>query len=634
MQIHISKIMHRDTQRLLVEIPYTNHNIQQIKQIPGATFSRTLNSWHIPFTKVAYSKLSALFPLDEFIKAESTQPDEPKLIDLIQPPISIPSSSKIPTLIPEPTIISPPIPSTAVSIDKSNQSQDSSKSSVEKPIPNSVRNLQTKPELPTTNHIKPINIKEIREYEESNMLPEPSDPAFFSNPISRNSITLEVAARRLILRMPKNDTDVQFVLTFHYTVWNPGIRAWIIPNYKSNLDIILNYFGSRLTSVIQQPTYDFTDPKSGKRTLQKETLLVIKTRNNRLRVIFAFNELLTLTLKTIPYTRWDSKNKWWSTPFSEGIKLQLKAAAHSQNLDFQYEEEATDETKATRITPYDIPNYRTCPDNFIEKLQEMRYSPHTIQTYTSLFEEFINFYNRFDISRIDEHQIIAFLRHLVTERKVSISYQNQSINAIKFYYERVLGSQRKIYLVDRPRTEKTLPIVLSPEETQHILVAPTNIKHRAILTTIYSAGLRVSEAIALKKTDIDSQRMQIRVSQAKGKKDRYTLLSPKTLDLLRRYVTQYKPQEYLFEGPTNQPYSDRSIQSILKEAVKKAGIQKRITVHTLRHSFATHLLEAGTDLRYIQFLLGHESSRTTEIYTHITTKGFDQIKSPLDNLDI
>ncbi len=403
---------------------------------------------------------------------------------------------------------------------------------------------------------------------------------------------------------------------------------------RSNLDIIINYFGSRLTSVIQQPTYDFTDPKTGLRTLQKETLLVVKTRNNRLRVIFAYNELLTMTLKTIPYTRWDAKNKWWSTPFSEGIKLQLKAAAHSQSLDFQYEEEATDETKAARITPYDIPNYRTCPDNFIEKLQEMRYSPHTIQTYTSLFEEFINFYHRFDITRIDEHQIIAFLRHLVTERKVSISYQNQSINAIKFYYERVLGSQRKIYLVDRPRTEKTLPIVLSPEETQQILVAPTNLKHRAILTTIYSAGLRVSEAIALKKSDIDSKRMQIRVSQAKGKKDRYTLLSPKTLDLLRRYVTQYKPQEYLFEGPSNQPYSDRSIQSILKEAVKKAGIEKRITVHTLRHSFATHLLEAGTDLRYIQSLLGHESSRTTEIYTHITTKGFDQIKSPLDSLDI
>jgi integrase/recombinase XerD len=169
---------------------------------------------------------------------------------------------------------------------------------------------------------------------------------------------------------------------------------------------------------------------------------------------------------------------------------------------------------------------------------------------------------------------------------------------------------------------------------QSILKIPTNLKHRAILITIYSAGLRVSETINLKVNDIDSTRMQIRVEQAKGKKDRYTLLSPKTLDILRLYFLEYKPKIWLFEGPSGQPYSDRSVQSILKDAVKKAGILKRVTVHTLRHSFATHLLESGTDLRYIQSLLGHESSRTTEIYTHITTRGFDQIKSPLDSLNI
>jgi integrase/recombinase XerD len=368
MQIHISKITHHDAQRLVVSIPYNNHYIQQIKQIPGATFSRTLNSWHIPFTKRAYTQLTSLFPSDEFIKTDSVQPDDH-----------------------HPALISSP--------------------NSEQP--------QMTPSQP--HHESPA-------------------PAFFPTPTTRNAITLEVAARRLILRMPKNDTDVQFVLTFRYALWNPGIYAWIIPHYRSNLEIIINYFGSRLTSVIQQPTYDFTD-NSGTRTIIKDTMLVIKTRNNRLHVIFSYNENVTKFMKTIPYTRWDSKNKWWSTPYSESIKLQIKTEASIQNLDFQYEEEVKDETKAVRITPYDIPNYRTCPDSFIEKLQEMRYSPHTIQTYSSLFEEFINYYHRFDISRIDEHQIIAFLRHLVTERKVSISYQNQSINAIKFYYERVLGRE-------------------------------------------------------------------------------------------------------------------------------------------------------------------------------------------------
>ena len=176
--------------------------------------------------------------------------------------------------------------------------------------------------------------------------------------------------------------------------------------------------------------------------------------------------------------------------------------------------------------------------------------------------------------------------------------------------------------------------VLSEQEVSDVLNATHNIKHKAILMTIYSAGLRISEAIALKIKDIDSQRMQIRVEQSKGKKDRYTLLSSKTLEILRQYFVMYHPAQWLFEGPNGTPYSDRSIQAILKHSVAKTGIKKKVTVHTLRHSFATHLLEHGTDLRYIQVLLGHESSKTTEIYTHVTTKGFEQIKSPLDRLNV
>lgn len=155
-----------------------------------------------------------------------------------------------------------------------------------------------------------------------------------------------------------------------------------------------------------------------------------------------------------------------------------------------------------------------------------------------------------------------------------------------------------------------------------------------MIMLLYSAGLRIGELIRIKISDIDSGRMQIRVEQSKGKKDRYTILAPKTLEILRQYFKVYKPKDILFEGQFGGQYSTRSAQSILKEATKKAGITKDITLHTLRHSFATHLLEAGTDLRYIQNLLGHESSKTTEIYTHITTKGFNQIKSPIEQLDI
>lgn len=191
-----------------------------------------------------------------------------------------------------------------------------------------------------------------------------------------------------------------------------------------------------------------------------------------------------------------------------------------------------------------------------------------------------------------------------------------------------------MYLIDRPQEETYLPEVLSEQEISDILNATENLKHKAILMTIYSAGLRISEAINLKVKDIDSQRMQIRVEQAKGKKDRYTLLGTKTLEILRKYFLEYKPKIWLFEGAKGEQYAPRTIQEILKKSVAKTQIKKRVTVHTLRHSFATHLLEAGTDLRYIQSLLGHANSKTTEIYTHITTKGFDQIKSPLDRLEI
>ena len=189
-------------------------------------------------------------------------------------------------------------------------------------------------------------------------------------------------------------------------------------------------------------------------------------------------------------------------------------------------------------------------------------------------------------------------------------------------------------MIERPRKENYLPEVLSEEEIASILKAITNLKHKAIIMVIYSGGLRISELINLKVKDIDSDRMQMRISQSKGKKDRYTLLSNKTLLILRNYFTEYKPKEWLFEGEGGGQYADSSIYSIFKKAITSANIKKKVSIHSLRHSFATHLLESGTDLRYIQSLLGHSSSKTTEIYTHITTKGFDQIKNSLDKLDI
>ena len=178
-----------------------------------------------------------------------------------------------------------------------------------------------------------------------------------------------------------------------------------------------------------------------------------------------------------------------------------------------------------------------------------------------------------------------------------------------------------------------MPEVLSEEEFVSVIQKIDNIKHKAIVLLIYSAGLRLSEVVNLRIKDIDSKRMKVFVQQAKGRKDRYTLLSKKVLPILRDYFKEYKPKDWLFEGAKGQRYSVSSVQSIVKAAYERAGIKKKVSTHTLRHSFGTHLLENGTDLRYIQSLMGHESSKTTELYTHITTKGFDQIQNPLDKLD-
>lgn len=451
----------------------------------------------------------------------------------------------------------------------------------------------------------------------------------------KNEIRIDVFERRILLELPKNDQDIQFIRSIHYCKWDKIHFHWVIPNYPGNLERIQFYFGDRINQLTEHESEltNFQDPAQNV-FKSKDEVLLIQTSSKRIRIVFGFNLSLMNLIKKIPYHSWDSKNKWWSIPYSDVFLAQVQQHIESLGLKVIHKIELAEETKIKRISAFDIPNYKSCPEEFTLKIKELRYSESTEKTYKNALEDYLNYHHAIDVDRLNEGHIQSFLRHLVMERKVSTSYQNQAINAIKFYYERVLGGQRKTYFIDRPKKEKSLPVVLSEEEIVRIIRSVENIKHRAILMVIYSAGLRISECINLKIKDIDSSRMQIRVEQAKGKKDRYTILSEKTLLLLRTYFLAYKPKVYLFEGQTGGIYSSSSIQNIMKMAVLKAGIQKQVTVHTLRHSFATHLLENGINLRYIQSLLGHSSSKTTEVYTHITTKGMEQLKSPMDLLDI
>lgn len=260
------------------------------------------------------------------------------------------------------------------------------------------------------------------------------------------------------------------------------------------------------------------------------------------------------------------------------------------------------------------------------------YSNSTIKTYITCLKNFKNYFYKIEIDQLSKDDIIEYLFHLI-KNNYSKSTQNQHINAIKFYFEKCLRQKREYYLIERPRKEKKLPNILSKNEIQLLFNSTYNLKHLTILAVIYSCGLRVSELINIKINDIDNNRMVIHIKKAKGNKDRQVQLTNQLLELLRKYYKKYLPINYLIVGQNGGKYSTTSIQKIIKNSSFKAGINKKVTPHTLRHSFATHLLENGTDIRFIQKILGHSDIKTTQIYTHVSNAHLKNIQNPSDNLN-
>lgn len=268
------------------------------------------------------------------------------------------------------------------------------------------------------------------------------------------------------------------------------------------------------------------------------------------------------------------------------------------------------------------------------KLILKNYSDRTVEVYVSALGIFIAYLKNNDVEKVTPKILEEFYRYAQKELEYGYSMMKQLLASVKFLYQDVLKKDIDFDFNIKMKKPSTIPEVLSVEEVQRLLNSFTNIKHKAIFTLCYSAGLRLGEILNIKISDIDSDRMQIRISQAKGKKDRYSLLSPKVLELLRKYVSEYKPSEYLFEGQKGGKYSSSSVQQLMRRHRKKANIKKKATPHTLRHSFATHLLDNGTDIRFIQELLGHAHISTTQIYTHVSSRSLKDVKSPIENLDI
>ena len=271
---------------------------------------------------------------------------------------------------------------------------------------------------------------------------------------------------------------------------------------------------------------------------------------------------------------------------------------------------------------------KRCPMAYLDKLEIRKYAANTVKSYVHHFERFINHYQEIEPRDITENEVRFYLQKLVQEGR-SNSYINQAVNSIKFYFESVMGMPNRFYAIERPRKRQQLPKVLSKQEVHALIENTNNLKHKCIVSLLYSAGLRRSELLNLKLDDIDGKRMLISIKGGKGNKDRMTVLSPTLLKDLRLYYKEYRPRVYLFEGPRNRPYTASSVLKLISNAARRAAIPKKVTPHMLRHSFATHLLEDGVDIRHIQLLLGHNSTKTTEIYTHVAETSFKDIKDLL-----
>jgi integrase/recombinase XerD len=268
----------------------------------------------------------------------------------------------------------------------------------------------------------------------------------------------------------------------------------------------------------------------------------------------------------------------------------------------------------------------------IDDMMLKNLSTRTINTYISRVSNFARHFGR-SPQHLGRDDVRSYLLHLVQEKKVSWSVYNQTLCALRFCYEVTLGRKDVLERIPFPKQPKRLPVVLSPDEVARFFAALVDVKHRAILMTAYAAGLRLSEVIGLRVDDIDSKRMVIRVRQAKGRRDRYVMLSPRLLAVLREYWKLVRPTDWLFPGdiPGN-PITGKAVHKICVRAAQDANLGKHVTVHTLRHSFATHLLEAGTDIRTIQVLLGHRKLETTALYTHVSPAAVEATQSPLDRI--
>jgi len=346
-------------------------------------------------------------------------------------------------------------------------------------------------------------------------------------------------------------------------------------------------------------------------------------------ICFDYDKPIINLVRTIPGRKWSQQLQCWYIKRSFEALEAIKKAFHNYTID----DSALQKTSPIKIRHNTLllnEAQKNILNGFFKYLKGKRYSKSTIETYTHLTADFIAYYHEKLIDELNNRLVELYIEDIYIKRQYSISKQRQFISALKIFKRYYPSIGIEDVLLVRPKRNKTLPTVLSLEEVIQLISLTKNLKHRAIIALIYSCGLRISELINLELSHIDINRRQLTIKNAKGRKDRYVIIAESFLPLLHNYLSTYRPTRYFAEGQNGGKYSPESIRAFLKKTCKLAQIKKRVTPHTLRHSYATHLLEQGTDIRYIQALLGHSKPETTMIYTHVAKKDLLAISSPLD----
>jgi len=367
---------------------------------------------------------------------------------------------------------------------------------------------------------------------------------------------------------------------------------------------------------------------------------------DRLFAEFPFDRKIHEILKALPGRRWcQEKRQWHFKPGKDTIEIIKNVFDGKAIVDYSLPADSDQERQVPAVVKWSAesavvigdlntilsnPMHKKAMDAYVAMLRLKNYSENTVKNYSSWFRIYLQHFPDRKPSTITKVEIMDFLINYRENEKWSSTIQNQLINSIKFFYEKILEQPKEMYDLPRAKKPYILPTVFSKKEIFGIIENIRNIKHKSMISLAYAGGLRVSEVVNLKLTDIDSSRMVIILRQAKGKKDRQVMFSENLQEILKEYCTLFKPKVWLFEGHDGNRYSARSVQEVFKKAKEDAGVTKKGSIHALRHSFATHLFESGTDILSIKELLGHASLRTTMTYTHVSKKQLNKIKSPFD----